>query len=229
MKRIAGACVAGGIAIGLLLSGSARAQGPRTGDGRPDLSGIWRSASDRYLTDLAAGAQVPFQSPAAALYKERQANKGKGNPADRCLPRGIPGVMLGHDRPWKLVQTPGMIVILFDELLHYRQIFTDGRGFPDDFAPTWFGYSVGKWDQNALVVETTGLTDQTWLDNSGHPHTDALRVTERFRRSSAGTMDIDITINDPKAYSRPWTTTVRFERVSEADFGEHVCAVKGVS
>jgi hypothetical protein len=230
MKRIAGACIAGGIAIGLLLSGSARAQGPRTGNGGPDLSGIWRSASDRYLSNLAAdGAPVQFQPWAAALYKDRQAGKGEGNPSDRCLPRGIPGVMLARDRPWKLIQTSGMIVILFDELLHYRQIFTDGRGFPADFVPIWFGYSVGKWDRDALVVETIGLNERTWLDNAGHPHSEALRVTERFRRLNTETLNIDITINDPKAYTKPWTATVRFERVSESDFGEHVCGVKSVS
>ncbi len=230
MKRIAGACVAGAVALGLLLSGSARAQAPRTGDVGPDLSGIWRSASDRYLSNLAAdGALVPLQPWAAALYKERQAGKGQGNPSDRCLPRGIPGVMLARDRPWKLIQTPGMIVMLFDELLHYRQIFTDGRGFPADFTPTWFGYSVGKRDGDALVVETIGLIEETWLDNAGHPHSEALRVTERFRRMNAATLNIDITINDPKAYTKPWTATVRFERVSESDFGEHVCAVKSVS
>src|SRR6185312_9555795 len=98
MKRVAGACVAGAIAIGLLLSGSARAQAPRAGDVGPDLSGIWRSASDRYLSNLAAdGALVPLQPWAAALYKERQAAKGQGNPSDRCLPRGMPGVMLARD------------------------------------------------------------------------------------------------------------------------------------
>jgi hypothetical protein len=230
MKRMAGAWVAGGIAIGLLLSGSARAQGPRTGDGGPDLSGIWRSASDRYLANLAAdGAQVLFQPWAAALYKDRQAGKGQGNPSDRCLPRGIPGVMLARDRPWKLIQTPGTIVILFDELLHYRQIFTDGRGFPAEFVPTWFGYSVGKRDGDALVVETIGFNEETWLDSAGHPHSEALRVTERFRRPNAGTLNLDITIDDPKAYAKPWTATVRFERASEGDFGEHVCAVKSVS
>lgn len=230
MKRIAGVCVAGVIAIGLLLSDSARAQGPRTEDSGADLSGIWRSASDRYLSNLAAGgALAPLQPWAAALFKERQAGKGQGNPSDRCLPRGIPGVMLARDRPWKLIQTPGMIVMLFDELLHYRQIFTDGRGFPADFTPTWFGYSVGKRDGDALVVETIGLNEETWLDNAGHPHSEALRVMERFRRINAATLNIDITINDPKAYTKPWTATVPFERVSESDFGEHVCAVKSVS
>jgi hypothetical protein len=221
---------AGAIVIGLLMSGSARAQAPRTQDGRPDLSGIWRSTTDRHRENLAAGgAQVLFQPWAAALYKDRQASKGKGNPADRCLSRGIPGAMLVRDRPWKILQTSGAIIMLFDELLHYRQIFTDGRGFPADSIPTWFGYSVGKWDSDALVVETIGFNEETWLDDGGHPHSEALRVTERFRRLNTGTLDIDITINDPKAYTKPWTATVRFERISEADFGEHVCAVKGAS
>ena len=230
MKSVTGSCVAGGIAIGLLLSGAARAQAPRAQDGRPDLSGIWRSASDRYLANLAGGGgQVPFQPWAAALYKERQASKGRGSPVDRCLPRGIPGSMLVRDRPWKLVQTPGAIIILFDESLHYRQIVTDDRGFPTDAVPTWLGYSVGAWDRDALMVETTGFNEETWLDDGGHPHSEALRVTERFRRRNAGTMDIAITIDDPKAYTKPWTTTVRFERVSKADLGEHVCAVRSVS
>jgi hypothetical protein len=219
--------IAGGIAIALLLWGPARAQGPRTADGKPDLSGVWRSTSGRYLANLAAGGvQVPFQSWSAALYKERQAGKGKGNPADRCLPRGIPGAMLSRERPWKIVQTPGAIIILFDEQLQYRQIHTDGRGFPADAAPTWFGYSVGKWDGGALLVETIGFNDDTWLDDGGHPHSEALRVTERFRRRNTGSMDIDITIDDPKAYTKPWTTTVRFERVPETELGEHICAVK---
>jgi hypothetical protein len=219
-----------GVAIGLLMAGAARAQAPRTEGGRPDLSGIWRITTDRHLENLAAGGvQVLFQPWAATLYKERQASKGRGNPADRCLPRGIPGTMLVRDRPWKIVQTPGAVVMLFDELLHYRQIFTDGRGFPADSIPTWFGYSVGKWDGDALVVETIGFNEETWLDDGGHPHSEALRVTERFRRLNAGTLHIDITINDPKAYTKPWTAAVSFERVSEEDFGEHVCPVKSVS
>ena len=230
MKNLAMRWLAGGIAIWLLMSGAARAQAPRTQDGRPDLSGIWRATTDRHLGNLAAGGvQVLCHPWAATLYKERQASKGKGNPADRCLPRGIPGTMLVRDRPWKIVQTPGAVIMLFDELLHYRQIFTDGRGFPPDSIPTWFGYSVGKWDGDALVVDTIGFNEETWLDDGGHPHSEALRVTERFRRLNAGTLHIDITINDPKAYTKPWTAAVSFERVSEGDFGEHVCPVKSVS
>jgi hypothetical protein len=219
--------IAGGIAIGLSMPAFSIAQGPRSADGRPDLSGVWRSASDRYLVNLAAGGlAVPFQDWSAALYKQRQASKGKGKPSDRCLPRGIPGAMLSRDRPWKLVQTPGEIVILFDELLQYRQIHTDGRGFPPDAGPTWFGYSVGTWDGDSLRVESTGFNDETWLDDAGHPHSEALRVIERFRRRNTGTLDVDITIDDLKAYTKPWTTTVRFERVSDTDLGEHVCGVK---
>lgn len=202
------------------------APAPTMPDGKPDVSGIWRSASDKYLTNLAADlVKLPFQSWAAALYKQRQANKGKDRPSGRCLPRGVPSAMLVRDYPWKIVQTPGAILILLDESLHYRQIFTDGRGFPEDPAPTWFGYSVAKWDGDTLVAETLGFNDETWLDDGGHPHSQALHVTERFRRRTVGTMDLEITIDDPKAYTRPWTATVRFELLPDADLSEHVCAV----
>jgi hypothetical protein len=219
----------GGISIALLVGGTAGAQQrqlPRTPDGRPDLSGVWRSASNRYLTDLSSGnAGVVFQSWARALYNQRRAANGKGRPSERCLPRGVPAMMLARDEPWKVVQTPGAVFILFHESLHYRQIFTDGRPFPEDAPPTWLGYSIGRWDGDTLVAETIGLTDETWLDDGGHPHSDALRVTERFERSTAGTMNVDITIDDPKAYISPWAVSVRFESVPSADLGEHLCAV----
>jgi hypothetical protein len=135
--------------------------------------------------------------------------------------------MLVREYPWKIVQTPAAVVILFDESLHYRQIFTDGRGFPEDPAPTWFGYSIGKWEGETLVADTIGLTEETWLDDIGHPHGDALHVTERFHRRTVGTMDVEITIDDPKSYTKPWTATVRFELLPDTDLGEHLCAVKG--
>ena len=230
MKSVLVRWIAGGISIALLMCGVAGAQRPpvpRTPDRRPDLSGIWRSASNRYLADLSAGsAQVAFQPWAGALYKERRASNGKGRPSDRCLPRGVPSMMLARDHPWKVVQTPGAVIILFHESLHYRQIFTDGRPFPADPAPTWLGYSIGRWDGDVLVAETIGLTEQTWLDEGGHPHSDGLRVTERFRRRTVGTMDVDVTIDDPKAY---WTVTVGFELVLDADLGEQVCPVQHAS
>jgi len=202
------------------------ATAPRTADGKPDLSGVWRSASGKYLTNLAAdGIQVSFQPWAAALFKERQKADSKDRPSGRCLPSGVPSVMLAREYPWKIVQTPGVILILFDESLHYRQIFTDGRGFPDDAAPSWFGYSIGKWDGDTLVAETVGLNEDTWIDDGGHPHSSAMRVIERFRRRDVGMMDVDITIDDPKTYVKPWTATVRFELLPGTDLSEHVCAV----
>jgi hypothetical protein len=199
---------------------------PKTSDGKPDLSGIWRAANDKYRRNLAAdGIQVPFQPSAAALFKQRQGSQGKGNPSGRCLPRGVPAAMLVREYPWKIVQTPAAIVILFDESLHYRQILTDGRGFPEDPAPTWWGYSIGKWEGDTLVADTTGLTEETWLDEIGHPHGEAMHVIERFRRRTVGTMDIEITIDDRKAYTRPWTATVRFQLLPDADLSEHVCGI----
>jgi len=229
MKTVLARWIASGLSIALLMCGVAGAQAPqvpRRPDGKPDLSGIWRSASNRYLTDLSAGStQVPFQPGTAALYKQRLASKGKDRPSERCLPRGVPSMMLARDHPWKVVQTPDAVIILFHESLHYRQIFTDGRPFPADPSPTWLGYSIGRWDGDALVAETIGLIDETWLDDGGHPHSEALRVTERFRRRTVGAMDVDVTIDDPKAYTKPWTVTVRFALVRNGELGEDVCAV----
>ena len=239
--------IAGGIAIGFAMSGVAHAQGlrvpdarlPRTPDGRPnltapapkapdgkpDLSGVWNSADGKYLRNLAAdGVQVPLQPEAAALYQERQKYEDKDRPSRRCVPRGVPGEMLVRGRPWKIVQTPGVIAILYDQSIHFRQIFADGRGFPDDRIPTWFGYSIGKWEGDTLVVDTTGFNDDTWLDEGGHPHSDALHVTERFRRRDVGHLDVQFTIDDPKDYARPWTATVAFDLLPDTELTEHVCA-----
>jgi hypothetical protein len=226
--------IAVAFAIGLLASACGRTEGqqgldgqvPRLPDGKPNLSGIWRSVNDVHRKNLAAdGIEVLFQPSAATLFKERQSGKGAGNPSERCLPRGVPAAMLVRDYPWQIVQTPRAVLVLFDESLHYRQIFTDGRGFPEDPAPTWFGYSIAKWDSDTLVAETTGLIEETWLDEAGHPHSEALHVTERFRRRSVGAMDVEITIDDSKTYGKPWTATVRFELVPDTELAEHVCAV----
>ena len=125
--------------------------------------------------------------------------------------------------PWKIVQTPPVTLILFEEMNHYRQVFTDGRGFPKDMNPAWFGYSIGKWEGDAFVVNTTGFNDQTWLDDPGHPHTDAMDVTERFRRRDFGHLEIDITVDDPKAYTKPWTVTARFDLVPDTELIENIC------
>ena len=203
------------------------APAPKAPDGKPDLSGIWHSTSDKFQKDLAAdGIKVPLQPWAAALFKERQANKGKDNPAARCLPRGVPAAMLLPGYPWKVVQTPEVIMVLFHEGLHYRQIFTDGRGSPEDPGLTWLGYSIAKWQDDTLIVDTTGFNDQIWLDDIGHPHSEALHVIERFRRRTVGTMDLEITVDDPKAYTEAWTASARLELLPDTELTETTCGVR---
>jgi hypothetical protein len=116
-----------------------------------------------------------------------------------------------------------MFLILYEEFVHYRQLFTDGRGFPQERNPTWLGYSLAKWDGETLVVDTVGFHDQTWLNDAGYPHTDALHVTERFRRRDFGHLDIQITIDDPKAYTRPWGFTVPFNLLPDTELIEFIC------
>jgi hypothetical protein len=193
-------------------------------DGKPDLSGIWRAADGKYLANIAADeGEAPFQPWAEALYKERVANLGKDRPSGRCLPHAVPDNMMVRSGPFKIIQTPGVIVILFEEMNHFRQIFMDGRGFPEIKEPSWLGYSIGKWEGDTLVVETIGFHDRSWLDNPGHPHSDAMRVTERFKRRDFGHMDIQITIDDPKAYTRPWSANARFDLAPDSELLESIC------
>lgn len=204
------------------------APAPRTADGTPDLSGIWNVADGQFLFNITrrAGIEPPFQPWAAALFKERQDNFGKDRPAGRCLPHTVPTAMLVPGYPWKVLQTPGLVVILFENFTQYRQIFADGRGFPDERAPTWFGYSLGEWEGDTFVVETVGFNDKAWLDDGGHPRSEAMRVTERFRRLSFGRMEIEFTFDDPKAYTKPWTVTVPFELFPDTEIVENVCEDK---
>ena len=196
---------------------------PRTPDGKPDLSGIWTTPSGRWLNNLAAdGVEVPFKPWALALFKERQANNGKGRPSERCISHGVSDFD-ALPTPTKIIQTPAVTVILFEAYNHYRQIFTDGRPLPVEPQPAWLGYSVGKWDGNTLVVDTNGLNDQTWLDDGGYPHSEALKVTERFTRRDFGHMNIQITIDDPEAYTRPWTVTIPKELMPDTELIEWMC------
>ena len=212
---------------------------PRTPDGKPDLSGIWVSQPDpagvaggiegivapRYMIDVTRDLkrdQVPFQPWAAALHKERIANSFKDNPMLQCLPAGVPRLD-AYTHPYKIVQTPGLLVILYESMTMFRQIFMDGRELPKDAEPTWLGYSIGKWDGDTLVVHTAGFNDKTWLDGSGHPHSEAMHLVERFRRRDIGHLDIDITIDDPKAYTRPLTYTQRQRLLPDTDLIEYIC------
>src|SRR5215468_4397035 len=124
----------------------------------PDLSGVWRSVNAKLVADLSSGGRMPaLQQWGVALYQQRRQNSGANRPSALCLPRGLPGEMLSRDTPWKLVQSPGVIAILFAQSLHYRMIFTDGRGFPEETTPTWYGYSIGTWEGDTLVARTIGL------------------------------------------------------------------------
>jgi hypothetical protein len=125
--------------------------------------------------------------------------------------------------PWKLIQTPGLVAILYENSMTYRQVFTDGRVLSKDPDPTFMGYSVGHWEDDTFVVETAGYNDKTWLDFSGHPHTDALRMTERIRRRDFGHLEIQITFDDPKAYTKPWTVTIRPVLYLGGELLESVC------
>ena len=199
------------------------AAAPKMPDGKPDLSGIWASADNKYLQNLAAdGIEVPFQPWAEKLYKERSENLGKGRPSERCLTHGVTDFdALGIN--WKIIQTPGMIAVLYEAYNHYRQIFLDGRPLPKPTQPAYLGYSVGRWEGETLVVDTTGFNDVGWLDDGGHPQTEALHVTERFRRRDFGHMDLQLTIDDPKAYTKPWGPTLRLNFQPDDELMESIC------
>jgi hypothetical protein len=196
---------------------------PHTADGKPDLSGIWRADTMRYNANLApVGTEVPMLPWAAEVYKHRVDTQGYDRPMTRCMPHGVPDAMTVL--LFKILQTPGATVVLFEEFHKYRQIHTDGRQLPVDPDPAWYGYSVGRWEGDTFVVETAGFKEGSWLDNNGHPHTEALRITERFRRINFGRMDLEVNIDDAKAYSQPWKSdTIHFLLQPDTELLEHLC------
>jgi hypothetical protein len=216
------------------------APAPKTADGKPDLSGIWenfrRNAGSQAAGQAAGGAPLasfrdigsgmkeglPLQPWAAELKKQRMAENSKENPDAECLPMGIMQFHM-HPQPRKIVQTPGLILIIYEANGGLRQIFTDGRKAPPDPQPWWYGYSVGKWDGDTLVVETTGLRDGGWLDINGSPLTTAAKLTERFRRVDFGHLDIQITVDDPKAYTMPFTVRVTQQLTPNTELIEFIC------
>jgi hypothetical protein len=200
------------------------APAPKTADGHIDITGLWRPAAV-LVGDIAAQlppGSVPFQPWAEELYKQRRANNSKDDPTTNCIVGGVPRSDL-VPYPFKILQVPGAVVILYEAVHSYRQIFTDGRPLPDDPNPAWFGYSIGRWTSDAFVVESAGFNDNAWIDNNGKPATSALRVTERFRRKDFGHMDVEITIDDAKAYTRPWTVTLPLALVPDSELLEYIC------
>jgi hypothetical protein len=220
---------------------------PKTADGKPDLSGIWAFArppgsppppppdASIGLGQPPPGVNqffnigstlkdgLPFQPWALELRKQRMAANNKDNPDAHCLPIGLMQLHT-HPQPRKIIQTPGVIVILYEAQAGIRQIFTDGRPLPGkDAEPWWYGYSIGHWDGDTLVVETNGFRDDVWLDVEGSALTNAGKMTERFRRVNYGSLEIEITVDDPKVYTKPWTVMVRQRLMPDTDLIEFIC------
>ena len=206
---------------------------PRSADGKPDLSGIWKRADPAKHDDdtdnfdlldwMPAGATIRMKPEAAALYQHRrEVLLGAGRPSQQCLPHSIPDAML-PPVVFKIVQNQEVTLILFEEFNHYRQIFTDGRALPKISQPAWFGYSVGRWEGDRFVVTTTGFNDRSWLDDTGHPHSEALKTTERFRRIDFGRMEMQVTIEDAETYLEPFTVTVSFNLQPDSELIEDIC------
>ncbi|MBI4887076.1 MAG: hypothetical protein HY824_08280 [Acidobacteria bacterium] len=202
------------------------APAPRLPDGRPDLSGVWAAPGGRYVQNVAADlkpGEVPYQPWAKALVDSRaDGSHGREDPDANCLAPGVPRIDYAPP-PWKIINGNGEVAILYEAMNLWRQIYMDGREPVRDPNPSWLGYSVGRWDGDALVVETTGFNGKAWLDQQGKPTTEALRVTERFHRRDFGHMDIQITLDDTKAYTRPWTVTVPFTLQPTAELLEFIC------
>jgi len=198
----------------------------RMPDGHPDLQGFWMPTPlVKYLLNLAADMkpeEIPLRPWAKALYQERIDNNGKDHPGVSCLPSGIPEKDNIPDG-LKVVQTPDVVIFLHDSRTIFRQIFTDGRPLPKNAQPTWQGYSIGKWDGDTFVVETIGQNGKTWLDMRGLPATEELRVIERFHRTTIGHMDLDVTIDDGKAYTKPWDVKMAWMLVPDTDLIESIC------
>jgi hypothetical protein len=200
------------------------AAAPRLADGKPDLSGVWAvrnpNAFFHITGDLKPQEILPW---AAAIYQERENNFRRDTDGINCLPPGPKAGFAVGSTPMKILQLPNLVAVLYEYQTIFRQIFTDGRGLPEDPSPAWMGYSIGHWEGDTLVVTTAGYNDRTTLDLAGHPHTENLRVTERYHRRDVGHLDLQITFEDRKAYARPWTVPAEFDLIPDGELIEYVC------
>jgi hypothetical protein len=204
---------------------------PKAQDGRPDLSGVWET-EPQYFFDLARDlkpGEVVMQPWAKSLQAEREGRDHGDDPLSQCMPPGVPRINMSTDNaphPFKIVQTPTLVVLLYETSANstFRQVFLDGRPLPKDPQPTWLGYSIGRWEGSTLVVETLGFNGRSWVDTAkGHPQTESAHVTERFTRRDFGHMEIDITIDDPGAYDKPWRAKVPVKLLADNDLIETYC------
>jgi hypothetical protein len=210
---------------------------PRTADGKPDLSGMWgwinigppcgNHCTDtqipREFSNIASSLKdgLPYQPWAAELAKKRKEDQGS-DPNVHCMPRDAPRIWT-DDYYKRIFQVPGRLLILTERNMQYRQIFLDGRAFPADPNPTWNGYSTGKWEGDTLVIQTIGFRDDLWLDANGNPLTSAAKMTERIRRPNFGTLEVEITVDDSKAYTAPWTVKITQPLVLDSELIDYYC------
>jgi hypothetical protein len=234
------------------LSVAGQAQDNRPGapaphmNGKPDLSGLWEADRTpvaefaRVLGNNVVREQVdindstkeglnvfwgvkpnekPLQPAGLAALKQHEKMT---SPSARCLPEGVPAGMFFY--PSKFVQAPGEVVILSGTGDPARQIYTDGRAIPNDLQPSWMGYSVGKWQGDTLAVETTGFKEESWLDGSGHPRSESMHIRENYHRRDFGHLDVEITFDDPKYYTRPFSLNATFHLITDGDVLEFLCS-----
>ena len=205
------------------------APAPKAANGKPDLTGVWLPDDGKHYRDLAMDmgpAGAPMQPWAKTLSEQRDAENHKADPLAQCMPPGVPRVETHGGHMFKIVQTPREVVLLYETSSNdvFREVFTDGRPLPEITQPSWKGYSVGKWEGDTLVVDTNGLNDKAWLDTyKAHPQTEMLHVTERFRRLSVGKLEIGVTIDDPGAYTKPWTAKLNIHLVPDTEVMETAC------
>ena len=213
-------------------------------NGKPDLSGVWQADRPKLTRSYTGGTpdpgmqidqldvgdvhrnvffgmkreEEPLKPEAVAVLSKR---KNEQPPQVRCLPQGVPGVMMVY--AFKIVQTSGELIMIGESQEPPRQIYLDGRGLPKDPDPSWMGYSIGKWDNDTLVVQTTGFNEEGWLDNVGHPRGESMLITERFHRRDFGHIDLEIRYDDPKYYTRPFTNKTTLNLIPDSDVLEFVC------
>lgn len=220
---------------------NASADTPRLPNGKPDFSGIWTSdevdarnpgvppnpydaTTSRRMVNLGAGLQggLPYQPWVAALVKQRTANKAVDDPHIKCLPDNF---LRSYGAPhlFKYVHTPTILVGLNEWNQQYRQILVDGRPLPENPLPTWQGYSIGKWLDDTLVVDTIGFRDDTWIDWNGSVLTEGAKVREEFRRPDLGHLEIKVTVDDPKAYTKPWSVLIKERLIADAELIDEIC------
>jgi hypothetical protein len=229
------------------------AKAPRLSNGKPDLSGVWHvqpsglaemkrlfgpdvdaiqvpgmeiTTISKYGINIFVDFKpedVPMRPEAAAIFGRRFPEGPDVLPSTHCLPLGMPVVTMLSEVT-KIAETPGLIVIMLELNNGYRQIYTDGRKLPVDPSPSWLGYSTGRWEGDTLVVDTIGLNNKGWLDVMGHPQSEAMHVTERYHRRDFGHMDVEITLDDPNMYTKPFTIKVTHLLQADTDILEYVCA-----